>query len=120
MGSKLNVIERFIGLIGSIVSIIGFAGVSAYALIKNFTELAPQIGENLLLSCGAFVITFIVGGVVMGIIRIILGLVVDGFRITQDGEDMSLFRYLMPIVYVVILFIMALCFIGLLLLVWTR
>lgn len=126
MQDKVQYVERIIAFIGSIVSILGFSGLSAYALMGEFKEAAPSIGEKLLLSSGAFILSIIIGMMILLTLRMLFQLTFKGFKITdvegnEDKYQTARFHDLKIKIYVTVSFIFSvISFVGLLLLIWSR
>lgn len=125
MQDRVQYAERIIAFVGSIVSILGFSGLSAYALLGEFKEAAPSIGEKLLLSSGAFILSVIIGMMILLTLRMLFQVTFSGFKITdKDGNEdkyqTAKFHDFKIKIYVSASFIFTvISFVGLLLLIWS-
>lgn len=125
MKDRVQYVERTIGFLGSIVSILGFSGLSAYAILGEFKEIAPDIGKKLLLSSGAFVLSILIGTLVLLCLGMLFQIIFKGFRITDaQGNEMAYetarFHDLKTKFYVSVSFIFSvISFIGFLLIIWS-
>lgn len=125
MQKKVQYTERIISFLGSMVSILGFSGLSAYALIVKFKQTAPSIGTKLLLTSGAFILSVFIGIMILMTLRMLFQVTFSGFKITNEDGDVDEFQTakfhdLKIKIYVAISFIFTvISFVGLLLIIWS-